>query len=320
MTQSVAIVTDPIYANHNTGSRHPECPSRYFRIMEALAPLNFPIIPPRAAQKNEILLCHDLDYYDLVKYEISNGSRMLSTGDAAVCGETWGIAHIAVGAVLTAVDQVILDVAKRVFCIVRPPGHHAESDTGMGFCVFNNIAIGARYAQEKYGVKKVLIVDWDVHHGNGTQEIFESDPSVFYFSTHQLDHYPGTGHSEEIGVGEGKGSILNIPIKGGPGSRTKVLKAYRENLVDAMEKFKPQLVMISAGFDGHDADPLGSFDLSTEDFGELTDIVVGIARKWAGGRIVSVLEGGYNLESLAQSAKIHVQHLDARKQKNAHSD
>ncbi|HEY4831935.1 MAG TPA: histone deacetylase, partial [Waddliaceae bacterium] len=175
---------------------------------------------------------------------------------------------------------------------------------------FNNIAIGARYAQKKYGIGKVLIVDWDIHHGNGTQEIFETDPSVFYFSTHQWPLYPSTGKAEEIGKGRGIGTTMNCPIPPDENSRIRVLEAFRQKLIPAMEQFQPDLVMISAGFDGHYSDPLGGFNLTDEDFAELTRMVRQLADTYANGRIISALEGGYHLQGIATAAKAHVLALE----------
>ncbi len=301
------IVADDAYSQHLTGPGHPECPERYWAIKNALIPKTPHFIKPRMATRDEVLLCHTEEYYELVKQEVDacQGVVFLSTGDAPICPASWDIAHLAVGGVLVGVDEVMKGAASKVFCLVRPPGHHATQDRGMGFCVFNNVAIGARYAQKKYGLERVLIVDWDVHHGNGTQDIFEKDPSVFYFSTHQARIYPGTGWEEERGVG----NIRNCPIVGGSKSREEVLGAFRDVMVPCMESFRPELVMISAGFDGHELDPLGGFNLRDEDYGELTRIVCEVAGDYAEGRVVSVLEGGDDLGAIAQAAKVHVEGL-----------
>ncbi|HYM12699.1 MAG TPA: histone deacetylase, partial [Bryobacterales bacterium] len=214
----------------------------------------------------------------------------------------------AVGGVLNAVDAVMAGQARNAFCVVRPPGHHARPDQGMGFCVFNNVAIAARHAQHQHGVERVLIADWDVHHGNGTQDIFYSDGSVLFFSTHQHPWYPGTGRAEETGMGKGKGATINCPFPAGSGRR-EILGAFREKLVPAAEAFKPGLVLLSAGFDSRLGDPLGLFTLNDEDFAELTKLMLELAAKHAGGRLVSVLEGGYNLSGLASAATAHVKAL-----------
>jgi acetoin utilization deacetylase AcuC-like enzyme len=210
--------------------------------------------------------------------------------------------------VLNAVDAVASGKAKNAFCVVRPPGHHATPDRGMGFCIFNSAAVAARYAQRKHGIGKVLIADWDVHHGNGTQDIFYSDGSVFFFSTHQHPWYPGTGMADETGEGPGRGATLNCPFPAGSG-RKEILGAFREKLLPAADRFKPDLVMISAGFDSRLGDPLGRFTLGDEDFAELTAIMREIAGKHAGGRLISALEGGYNLAGLASAVLAHVQAL-----------
>ncbi len=308
------IVTDPIYENHLTGPGHPESPKRYTSIMNALNELRIKLLAPRDAEEKEILLCHTPAYLKIVQKEVQecassniiDGRYALSTGDAQICPDSYKIALRAAGAVITAVDAVMKGQAAHALCVVRPPGHHACSDKGMGFCLFNNIAIGARYAQLNYRIKRVLIVDWDVHHGNGTQEIFYSDPSVFYFSTHQSPLYPGTGSESETGKDEGKGTTMNCPISSGDESRESVIAAFKTKLVPAMKSFKPELVMISSGFDAHAGDPLGNFNLTDEDYRDLTHIVKEIAYKYAQGRIISVLEGGYNLHAIASAAKAHV--------------
>jgi acetoin utilization deacetylase AcuC-like enzyme len=197
---------------------------------------------------------------------------------------------------------------KNAFCVVRPPGHHANASRGMGFCIFNNIAIAARYAQKKYNLKKVLIVDWDVHHGNGTQDIFYEDPTVLFFSTHLYPHYPGSGQQSAIGSGAGKGTTINCPMPHGAGKR-EIIGAFEEILVPAADKFKPDIVLVSAGFDSRVGDPLGGFKLGDRNFAELTKIVLDIAQRHANGRLISTLEGGYSPSGLASACAAHVKAL-----------
>jgi acetoin utilization deacetylase AcuC-like enzyme len=218
------------------------------------------------------------------------------------------VALLAAGGVLAAVDAVVAGRAGNAFCAVRPPGHHARPAQGMGFCIFNNVAIAARYAQKKHQIGKVLIVDWDVHHGNGTQDIFYEDGSVFYFSTHQWPLYPGTGRKEETGRGAGAGTTLNCPFPMDAG-RQEILGAFQEQLLPAAERFKPELVIVSAGFDSRVDDLLGGLRLTDKDFADLTAIVKDIARRHARRRLVSVLEGGYSLAGLAKATVAHVRAL-----------
>jgi acetoin utilization deacetylase AcuC-like enzyme len=308
------LVYSPAYKQHDTGAGHPESPERCDAIMSALAAKEFEgklqRIEPRMATEDEIRLCHSALYVETAKRDISSGRHVLSTGDTTVCEKSFDIALLAAGGVCSAVDEVLAGNVKNAFCVVRPPGHHAMPSIGMGFCVFNNVAIAARYAQHRHQIGKVLIVDWDVHHGNGTQTIFYEDGSVFFFSTHLFPWYPGTGSEDETGRGKGLGCILNCPFPPGA-DRDEIVGAFTDKLVPAADRFKPDLVMISAGFDSCEGDPLGRFRLTDDDFAELTRIVLAIAREHAGGRVISVLEGGYDLYGLATASVAHVRALRA---------
>ena len=228
--------------------------------------------------------------------------------DTSVSPGSLHAAYLAAGGALAAVDAIMANQVEHVFCAVRPPGHHAEAGRAMGFCLFNNVAIAARYVQKKYGLTRVLIVDWDVHHGNGTQHSFEEDPSVLFFSTHQYPHYPGTGRGTERGKGAGEGFTINVPMEAGEGD-DEYHASFLKALAPAAGAFKPEFVIISAGFDAHKADPLASMGLTEAGYADLTDIVAGIAKRYANGRILSSLEGGYNLTALAYSVDAHIKAL-----------
>lgn len=307
---TTAILADPVSKLHDPGQGHPEQPARFDAAIRGLPPDALTSFARREAVRAELALCHTADYIRLVDREVSAGYLQLSTGDTQVGPDSLEVARSAVGTVLTAVDLVCSAEASNAFCVVRPPGHHATANRGMGFCIFNNIAIAARYAQARQGIQRVLIADWDVHHGNGTQDIFYEDGSVFFFSTHQSPWYPGTGHPFETGAGPGLGTTLNCPFRAGSG-RKEILGAFEQKLVPAMEEFRPELVLISAGFDSRINDPLGNFLLSDQDFTDLTRLLVLIATKYASGRLVSVLEGGYNLSGLEQAVRAHVNGLES---------
>lgn len=309
-----ALIADPLYKAHDTGAGHPESPQRYDAVMEALAPIagSLSRIKPRAATVDEIALVHTHKYIETAERDIVSGRAELSTGDTNVSERSYDVALEAAGGVLNAVDAVVSGFANNAFCAVRPPGHHARPNQGMGFCVFNNVAIAARYAQHHHGLAKVLIVDWDVHHGNGTQDTFYEDGSVFFFSTHQWPWYPGTGPASETGDGSGKGATMNRPFPAGSG-KAQIVEAFREDLQRAADAFKPELVFISAGFDSRAGDPLGGFTLGDSDFRTLTKLMLEIAGEHANGRLVSVLEGGYNLSGLASAASTHVRTLEEGK-------
>jgi acetoin utilization deacetylase AcuC-like enzyme len=302
------LAADPACKEHQTGARHPERPERFDAALSALEGLPLLAIEPRVATEDEVSLCHGLQYIRLVEREIMTGFHELSTGDTIISARSLDAALRATGAALNAVDTVFNKKAKNAFCIVRPPGHHATPTKGMGFCIFNSIAIAARYAQRKYGIQRVLIADWDVHHGNGTQDIFYSDGTVFFFSTHQHPWYPGTGAPDETGEGAGAGMTMNCPLPAGSG-RKEILGAFEQMLAPAAKKVKPELVLISAGFDSRINDPLGNFLLTDTDFADLTRVMLEIAGQYAGGRLVSVMEGGYSLTGLASAVHSHAQAL-----------
>ena len=309
MPSSTGLLLDDIFRAHDTGPGHPESVARYTAVTEALQKRGITHdatpLAQRPATPDEILLCHPKSYQDIVARDVASGGTELSTGDTTICPRSLDVALRAVGGVVDAVDAAMAGKVRNAFCAVRPPGHHARPAQGMGFCLFNNIAIGARHAQKAHGASKVLIVDWDVHHGNGTQDIFYEDGSVLFFSTHQSPWYPFTGHAEETGAGKGRGCTLNCPLPAGSGMKS-IGAAFSDRLVPLAEKFKPDLVMISAGFDSRRNDPLGHFLLTDEDFIALTKLLMKFADEHCQGRIVSVLEGGYNLSGLASAVTAHV--------------
>ena len=294
---------------HRTPHGHPERRERFQAVRQVLASsgLGARMRRPRSrpADVETLRLCHGAEYIRLAGREITAGQRMLSTGDTHVGPSSMKAALAGVGAVCSAVDAVAGGVASQAFCALRPPGHHARPNHGMGFCIFNNVAIGARHAIKRHGLDRVLIADWDVHHGNGTQDIFYEDPDVLFFSTHQSPWYPGTGLAAETGQGAGQGTTINCPFPAHSG-RDEVLGAFRERLLPAAEAFQPDLVMVSAGFDSRLGDPLGRFRLVDEDFREMTLLLREVADRHAEGRLVSALEGGYSLAGLAAGVESHV--------------
>jgi len=255
----------------------------------------------------ELQFCHDQDYIETVETDCRTGAAILSTGpkDTEIRPGSWTGALGAAGAAMTAVDWVMTGRAQRAFCASRPPGHHANARTGMGGCLFNSVAIAARHAQRRHQVKKIAILDWDVHHGNGTQDLFYEDGSVFFCDVHESPLYPGTGEASETGAGAGLGATLNLPLPAGSG-RDEVLGALEKHFRPAMEKFQPELFLISAGFDSRIGDPLAHFRLTDEDFAELTRMMMNLAATYCQGRVVSVLEGGYNVPGLVSAVEAHV--------------
>jgi len=311
-TRRTGIVFDARCLLHEPPPEHPESPHRLRALhrrleLERVLP-RLAAIPAREANDDDLHLCHTRAYLATVQKDIARRAPMLSTGDTHLSGHADASARFAAGAAMAAVDAVMSGHVSNAFAAVRPPGHRATLSRGMGFCLYNNVAIAARHARRAWGVDRILIVDWDVHHGNGTQDIFYDDPSVFFFSTHQAPWYPGTGWPDETGDGPARGTTLNCPFPAGAGRR-EILGAFRRKLAPAMEWFRPALVLVSAGFDSRQGDPLGLFRLRDEDFAEMTEIVLEIADRWAGGRVVSVLEGGYSLEGMPLAAMAHVRAL-----------
>jgi len=306
------LVYHPAYLEHDMGMGHPESPNRLRAIVQQLEQsgtmAQLTRIAPRMAEDEWIAKVHTAAYLASLKQHAPASGRVSLDPDTSMSPGSLTAAYLAAGGALAGVDAIMNCEVEHVFCAVRPPGHHAEAGRAMGFCLLNNVAIAARYAQKKHGLSRVLIVDWDVHHGNGTQHSFEDDPSVLFFSTHQFPHYPGTGRESEHGRGAGEGYTINVPMEAGEGD-DEYRAVFQKVLVPAADEFKPELVIISAGFDAHKDDPLASMGLTEAGYADLTGIVAGIARRHAQGRILSSLEGGYNLTALAASVDAHVRGL-----------
>ena len=306
------LVFDPRYLDHDMGAGHPESPHRLRAIMQQLeqsgTAARLTRITPREAEDKWITQIHAPAYLAMLRTHAPANGRVSLDPDTSMSPGSLPAAYLAAGGALAGVDAIMSRQVEHVFCAVRPPGHHAEAGRAMGFCLFNNVAIAARYAQRKHGLKRVLIVDWDVHHGNGTQHSFEDDSSVLFFSTHQYPHYPGTGRESERGRGAGEGVTINVPMEAGGGD-DEYRAVFQKALVPAADAFKPEFVIVSAGFDAHKDDPLGSMGLTEEGYADLTGIVADIAKRHACGRMLSSLEGGYHLTALAASVDRHIQAL-----------
>lgn len=325
----VIVANKSVFIEHITGNNHPESPKRVEVIEQTLRKNQLMndenTVKPRQATQDEISLCHDLSYQEELLKQINHlenhgyssfNNRQWKVdyvpGDFIISPATYNTSLYAAGAPLTAIDYILDEKnnTSKAFCIVRPPGHHAHQDTGSGFCVFNNVAIAAKYLTSQYNFNRVLIVDWDAHHGDGTQKLIEKDENIFYFSTHKntsKGFYPGPhwGHEKD-----NCHNILNCPVSGSPEeSREQIIEAFKNKLVPAMDLYKPDFVLISCGFDAHEDDTLVGLGLKTEDYAEFTRICMGIAEKYAKGRIVSVLEDGYNLQAISDAARAHVETL-----------
>jgi acetoin utilization deacetylase AcuC-like enzyme len=295
---------------HETG-QHPECPARVEHAKQHLAQLSLKstwVVEFPAVHETHLVRVHRPSHLERVQSAVARGFAYLDP-DTVVSRGSWNAATAAAGAVVHAVDSVLTGRCRWAFCLIRPPGHHATSTTAMGFCLLNNVAIAAAHALAEHGLERVMIVDWDVHHGNGTQEIFYRDPRVMFLSIHRFPFYPGTGSEDERGEGPGEGFTINVPVRFGT-PRAEYHARFRDALQQAAEKSRPQLILISSGFDAHREDPIGSLGLENDDFVVLTDQVVKVAERLCDGRLVSVLEGGYHLSRLAECIGLHVQRLE----------
>lgn len=311
---TTAIIHHPIYEKHDTGHGHPETAERYRNIMKALQSDEqlwsaLSEITPEKASQGLVQAAHTKELFKRAENAFANGLDRLDA-DTTISMKSFDAALFAAGGAIAGVDAVMQGEARNAFAAVRPPGHHATAEHTMGFCIFNNVAVAARYAQNNYKeIDRVAIIDWDVHHGNGTQGIFYTDPTVFFFSMHQYPWYPGTGTRGETGHGRGLGTTLNVPVKAFTKAKDQTA-AFEAAIGEMAAKMKPDMIFISAGFDAHMTDPLGQLQLEDPDFAALTKTVMQWADDACGGRVVSCLEGGYNLETLGETVRTHVATLN----------
>lgn len=302
------IVDHPIYLKHDTGRFHPERPDRLRAILSRLKGSgvmdHLLQIQPQPSDLSWIESVHSPRHIRRIREAAGEGGHFMDP-DTPVSPDSYNAALFAAGGLLSAVDGVMKGEVQNAFCAVRPPGHHAVPERAMGFCLFNNAAVAARYLQKQHGLERIAIIDWDVHHGNGTQDIFYDDPTVLYVSTHQFPLYPGTGRADEEGTGKGLGFTVNCPMEAGEGDDAYE-KVFGETILPRIDRFRPQFILISAGFDAHRMDPLAGMALTAKGFGRLTQMMIDAARSHCSGRLVSCLEGGYDLDALADSVEKHL--------------
>ena len=309
-----AVVIDPAYLKHLPGDSHPERPERIQVLLDlanALEREKFNLLVPRAATRAEIEGIHEPAHVRLVE-STSSVNHYALDGDTITSRDSFAVSVLAAGGFLRLLDSIAAKESSSGFALVRPPGHHASFNRAMGFCLFNTIAIGAAYLKKQYGAKKILIMDWDVHHGNGTQDCFYEDPSVLFISTHQYPYYPGTGAINEVGAGPGEGYTINIPLPAGC-SDQEYMEVFQYVVIPAAERFQPEWILVSAGFDPHRRDPLGGMRVSEEGFGGMADALFGVARRFSDARIALALEGGYDLAALSNSVAAVLSALEQEK-------
>jgi len=305
MSSKVGIVKDQRYLQHTSGASHPESPERLVSVYEMLdnpdTSWKYTFIDARAASHDEIAYVHTPHYIDYVA-STAGKDQVILDPDTVTCPETYEIARLAAGGACNAVDAVLTGETNNAFALVRPPGHHAGAGNSAGFCIFNNVAIAAFHARYVHNIKRILIVDWDLHHGNGTQKTFYADPNVLFFSTHQYPYYPGTGSLVEVGEGAGLGYTVNVPLNRHGGNGTYVA-ALRKIMAPIARVFNPELIMISAGFDIYFKDPLGGMRVTPAGFAAMARILLNLADECCGGKLVAVLEGGYHVSGLTASVR-----------------
>ena len=309
--KKTGIVKDKRYMNHRPGFGHPESHKRleviYAMLEEPDMAEGYIEVPVRRASEDELLLIHSSEYVSFVASTEGQEYRSLDP-DTTTSAGSYEAALLAAGGLCEAISMVISGELDNAFALVRPPGHHAERGRGMGFCLFNNVAVGARYAQEYHGLKRILVIDWDLHHGNGTQHSFEEDPSILYFSTHQYPYYPGTGAYDQTGRGKGEGYTVNVPLSTGYGDG-EYLGIFEGILKPVVLEFDPELILVSAGFDIYEADPLGGMSVTPGGFAALTRSIMEMADECCAGKMVITLEGGYHLGGLRDSVKTVLREL-----------
>ena len=307
-----ALCYTPRFLDHHPGAGHPESPQRLQKALEALQTQpwfkDLRQVAPRPAEEEWLRRAHSGAYLERVRRSCNAGLPFLDTPDVGLCPDSYAVALLAAGAGLQLADALIDGEINNGFALLRPPGHHAERSTALGFCLFNNMVLLARYLQKRHGLDKVLILDWDVHHGNGTQHAFEEDPSVCYISLHQYPFYPGTGAAGEKGLGRGSGATLNCPMAAGA-QDSDYEKAFQEQVLPAIDGFRPEMILISAGFDAHYKDPLAQVALNTSCYAWMTRRVLEAAGQHAGGRVLSLLEGGYHLHAMPECIVTHLREM-----------
>ncbi|NHZ86455.1 MAG: histone deacetylase [Planctomycetia bacterium] len=310
-----SLFTSEKYKEHITGYGFPESPKRLEAIINHLVSTGLidelDVVEPSRKNKLICKLVHDEEYITRVRQACELGASLVDTADNPISKNSYDTALLAVGGITEAVDRVFTGKANNAMALLRPPGHHAERGMAMGFCLFNNVAIAARYAQQNYNVEKVAIIDFDVHHGNGTQHLFESDPTVMYISLHQYPFYPGSGSADEIGSGKAKNTTVNYPLNAGVGDDT-FIDIFNNSLSDKVLKYNPDLIIVSAGFDAHINDPIGGLSVTTKGFYNVSKTIINLADEVCDGKVISSLEGGYNLQALAESVAMHLRALKGK--------